>query len=337
MTPRKAGVLYLVLTLALGIASAGLVFYVILTGNSISLAANFILYPIMLGVCLFFMFISKEGPAEFFGFKKVRISTFFLTLLFFVLIYPVTNIVASVSNLLPGNPLGTLDDSPLGLMLFMSFVCAPFFEEIVFRGAIYRGFRNSGRVAGPIIMTALLFGLYHGNPTQFFYTGFLGIFLALIAEATGSLWMPMLVHFLFNFTGIMIPLAVSGVLESSEGAAGYANVISPVLSDAFGSFTAMVMQQPVPVEVDGAGQALLQTVTLVVAIVVFIVVTGIALLLMYLAVRLLRRIARREGRENIYLKTLPPKGNSRQTIWSISLIIGIAVSVVSVVAGMIGV
>jgi len=314
MTPRKAGILYLVLTIAVGITGVGAIIFSIFSGGHLTLAANFIIYPVMLGVCLFFMFISKESPAEFFGFKGVKVSTFFLTILFAALIYPITNIIAAVSNMLFGNPLESLDDSPMGVMVVMVFLCAPFFEELVFRGAVFRGFRNSGRVAGPILMSAFLFGLFHGNPTQFFYTGFLGIFLGLVADATGSLWMPVLVHFLFNFTGIMIPLALEGALESSQTTTGV---------------------QPAPIEIGGTQQMLFQSVQLAVTIVIFLVVLGIALILMFLALKLLKRIARIEGRENVYLKPMAPKGNSGQTVWSISLVIGILLSVGAVVTSMI--
>lgn len=314
MTPGKAGALYLVLTVAIGITSGIMVLAALLNGGGLSLVANFAIYPVMAGVCLLFMYISKESPAEFFGFKRVKLSTFFLTILFFVLIYPITNIIASVSNMLFGNPLAVLDDGSTGVLLFMTIVCAPFFEELVFRGAIFRGFRNGGGVAGPILMSAMLFGLFHGNLTQFFYTCFLGIFLALIADATGSFWMPVFVHFLFNFTGMIIPMALEGVLESSQTTTGV---------------------QPAPIEVDGAQQMLLQSVQLAITIVIVLVILGIALLLMFLALRLLKRMARIEGRENVYLKPAAPKGNSGQTVWSIALIIGVLLSVVSIAVSMV--
>lgn len=80
---------------------------------------------------------------------------------------------------------------------------------------------------------------------------------------------------------------------------------------------------------------LFQSVQLAVTIVIFLVVLGIALILMFLALKLLKRIARIEGRENVYLKPMAPKGNSGQTVWSISLVIGILLSVGAVVTSMV--
>lgn len=92
---------------------------------------------------------------------------------------------------------------------------APVYEELVFRGislsSSRRAFtcRHSDAIA--ILLSALLFALYHGNLVQFCYALPMGILLALLATWTSSLLPSILLHITINvssyFTG-MLPFAL---------------------------------------------------------------------------------------------------------------------------------
>ena len=92
---------------------------------------------------------------------------------------------------------------------------APVCEELVFRGislsSSRRAFtcRHSDAIA--ILLSALLFALYHGNLVQFCYALPMGILLALLATWTSSLLPSILLHITINvssyFTG-MLPFAL---------------------------------------------------------------------------------------------------------------------------------
>jgi membrane protease YdiL (CAAX protease family) len=71
-------------------------------------------------------------------------------------------------------------------------------EELLFRGYLQRQLERSFGVAGGIIVTGVLFGLYHFRLTQAIPLAVLGIFLGWLVWRTGSLWIPILVHFCNN-------------------------------------------------------------------------------------------------------------------------------------------
>ena len=54
-------------------------------------------------------------------------------------------------------------------------IVAPLTEELFFRGLILHGFLSRYSVPTSVLVSAVLFGLLHGNPWQFFSATFLGI------------------------------------------------------------------------------------------------------------------------------------------------------------------
>lgn len=94
----------------------------------------------------------------------------------------------------------------LGLMAFTAVIVAPICEELVFRGYLYP---VAKRFAGPWIsalFTALVFSATHGSMAALLPLFLFGLVLAAIYEATGSLWAPISIHFLFNGATVVIQL-----------------------------------------------------------------------------------------------------------------------------------
>lgn len=78
-----------------------------------------------------------------------------------------------------------------------------FCEEILFRGYAQRQFeRASGPVVG-ILLSGVLFGLYHLRPSQLLPLAVLGLYLAYLTWRTGSLWPAILVHLLHNGLAVL--------------------------------------------------------------------------------------------------------------------------------------
>lgn len=71
-------------------------------------------------------------------------------------------------------------------------------EELFFRGYVQRQTERGLGTAWGIVASGVIFGVYHLRPTQLLPLALLGIYLAYVAWRTGSLWGPMLVHFLNN-------------------------------------------------------------------------------------------------------------------------------------------
>lgn len=98
-------------------------------------------------------------------------------------------------------------------MVIMAVIMAPVFEEIVFRGIIQKGLINNGISPQKAIwLSAILFGLVHGNPWQLIGGILLGYVLGLVYFKTKSLLMPILLHAFNN--GVSALLIVFGETES---------------------------------------------------------------------------------------------------------------------------
>lgn len=80
-------------------------------------------------------------------------------------------------------------------LILLAVVMAPLFEEIVFRGIIMKGLINKGmKPITAIIISAVVFGVVHGNPWQFVGAVLLGSVLGLVYYKTKSLLLPILLH-----------------------------------------------------------------------------------------------------------------------------------------------
>ena len=69
-----------------------------------------------------------------------------------------------------------------------------------FRGLIYRRLRKETSIAVSVLVSALIFGIYHGNIVQFIYAFLVGIVLACSYEYYHSLAAPILIHIFMNTT-----------------------------------------------------------------------------------------------------------------------------------------
>jgi len=97
-------------------------------------------------------------------------------------------------------------DSPLRLAGFLLFalLVAPFAEEGLFRGILQPLLiRRFGPTAG-IVLLALAFGAVHANVGTFVSLAVFSIALSLAVARTGSLWVAVLMHALFNGVNLLL-------------------------------------------------------------------------------------------------------------------------------------
>lgn len=89
-------------------------------------------------------------------------------------------------------------------VLFLTVLCAPIMEELVFRKLIVdRTVRYGQGIA--VVISGLMFGLFHGNLNQFVYAAAIGTFLAYLYVKTGNIKITISLHMLFNFIGGFLP------------------------------------------------------------------------------------------------------------------------------------
>ncbi len=97
-----------------------------------------------------------------------------------------------------------LTDNPV-VMIITAVICAPIFEEIIFRGIIQKGLINKGMEPWKaIVIASVIFGLVHANPWQFVGAVLLGCVLGLVYEKTKSLLLPMLLHGFNNLCSTLL-------------------------------------------------------------------------------------------------------------------------------------
>ncbi len=75
-------------------------------------------------------------------------------------------------------------------------------EEVFFRGFVQKSFEQKLKPYWAALITALFFGLYHFNPYGLIPLIALGFFLGWSAYTTNSIFIPMILHFINNFTAV---------------------------------------------------------------------------------------------------------------------------------------
>jgi len=86
-----------------------------------------------------------------------------------------------------------------------SVIGASLLEEVLIRGLVYRRMRFIFRNPKiPMIISALLFGMFHGNVVQGVYAFFMGLFFVQVYERYQSLWFAILAHMAANMTSILL-------------------------------------------------------------------------------------------------------------------------------------
>ncbi|MCI9069477.1 type II CAAX endopeptidase family protein [Clostridium sp.] len=126
----------------------------------------------------------------------------FLTNIFIILIsiFKGSEVVNPLQNIIEG--------SSLILTLIFVGILSPIIEEMMFRGIMLNKLRRYGdKVA--IVTTALLFGLFHANFSQFFYATVLGLIFAYVTLKTGTIKYSIIFHIFVNMMGsFIIPLII---------------------------------------------------------------------------------------------------------------------------------
>ena len=144
----------------------------------------------------------KKNPVEACRFRKIRPATIFMTVLFTMLCGPLTTVANAISMLFVDNTVmamsGSVLEMPFVVMFFLIAVYGPFVEELGFRGIIHQGLRSRGNVWKAILLSAFLFAIMHMNINQAAYAFVIGIMLALLMEATDSIWPSFIMHMCIN-------------------------------------------------------------------------------------------------------------------------------------------
>ena len=106
------------------------------------------------------------------------------------------------------NPLDALaaSDSIFAKVL-VTVIIAPLLEELIFRKLLIDRMNVYGeRLA--VVTSALMFALFHGNLSQFFYAYFLGLVFGYVYLRSGRLIYSAILHMAVNFMGMVLAPAL---------------------------------------------------------------------------------------------------------------------------------
>ena len=79
-----------------------------------------------------------------------------------------------------------------------------FCEEILFRGYALRSFQKSWGIITAIILSGVIFGIFHMEPSNFLPLASIGILLAFLTWVTRSIYPAMVAHFVNNGTSVLV-------------------------------------------------------------------------------------------------------------------------------------
>ena len=114
-------------------------------------------------------------------------------------------------------------DMSLWAVILSAVILAPIMEELIFRKLVLDRLAGYGPAVA-MVVSALVFGLAHGNFYQFFYAFLLGLIFAYIYLRTGKVRYSMMLHMMVNFCGSVIPILLLRVADENEVAAILASV-----------------------------------------------------------------------------------------------------------------
>lgn len=90
-----------------------------------------------------------------------------------------------------------------GVLIFFALVMAPMVEELLFRGILFPAMLKGRTFVVASVLSGLYFALVHVHAASFLPLLALSLFFSFGYAMTGSILTPMIMHVLFNFTGLL--------------------------------------------------------------------------------------------------------------------------------------
>ena len=219
MNRKKSGWLYLIIALiSIGISFL-LTFLYARYDFELNMIVNILLSEALLIVPTFFMLLfGKEKVTEVLSIRKMKLSTVCGVVAFTMAASPLITLVNLASQLFVENTVTSSSEQFLSLhpllLVFFVGILAPVCEEVVFRGAIFSGFKKEGNIFKAVFASGLLFGLLHMNINQASYAFVIGVLLGFLVEATGSIFSSILFHVLINSSNAIMMIISDSVLNA---------------------------------------------------------------------------------------------------------------------------
>ncbi len=188
----------------------------------------------------------SEKPLKYLGLNRINLNLGLLGLLTIIVAFPAINLLASINEQV-NMPQWMIDmeqkaqvltkafmtvNSIGGLLLniFMIAVLPAIGEELIFRGILQRIFTDlTGKVVWGIVISAVLFSSMHMQFQGFLPRFALGVLFSYFYIWSGSLWLPIIAHFINNSIAIIgYTLIYKGNLPAEAENVGGLGVMWPL-------------------------------------------------------------------------------------------------------------
>lgn len=172
---------------------------------------------------ILFLIIKKYNLKSVLRLNRITFKQALLSALIPIFSYPIglffnyiSMIIISFFGELQASPIPVPETTGMFLLGLLMFAVTPgITEEIMFRGVILSAYERIG-MKKAIVITGLLFGLFHFDVQNFLGPTFLGILFAYMVYKTNSIYTSMIAHAVNNSIALII-LKFAGALEASQG------------------------------------------------------------------------------------------------------------------------
>ncbi|NMB01346.1 MAG: CPBP family intramembrane metalloprotease [Firmicutes bacterium] len=189
-----------------------------------NIAIRSVLYstPVQIIICGVFLWFQKRKDRQYLLVRPTRATVFPLGFTTAIGCVGIATLMLQLFELLAKNSsfwqnmmvtyqqsTEILQGVDLLLTTLVSAVLVPIAEELLFRGIITEEIRRVAPDWLTILLGGVIFALVHGNLVQILYLIPLGILLGAAYIWSNSIWVPILMHVVFNFFGSIVSTHVS--------------------------------------------------------------------------------------------------------------------------------
>lgn len=207
------------------------------------------MYLVAMPISYFALRLGKKAPSS--APKKLTVGGFcaLLSLSFGIAILgnligsAVQALIFALTGKAAINPVETATMStPFWANLLFGGILAPVAEEIVYRKLVIDRLRPLGELFA-VLFSGLLFGLVHGNFSQFFYATMFGFLAGAVYVYTGKLRYTVALHIAVNLTGGVLYTEIIRAMGGTQAAQDLSARLSdtPVAAYLYIGYTALMM------------------------------------------------------------------------------------------------
>ncbi|MCL2087985.1 MAG: RdgB/HAM1 family non-canonical purine NTP pyrophosphatase [Oscillospiraceae bacterium] len=177
----------------------------------VSLSNVIMLFAVVVSFLIMWLILRKEWRRE--DTWNIKGFSAGLCLLCLVVAVPLSLSISGIIQFLPFDRFipshEQLMEQLMGKNIFVEIsvvgLAVPIVEELIFRGIVLKRFlRMSMAVPMAIFLQALMFGIFHMNILQGFYTFLLAIILGLVYVWFKTVWAPIFLHIGFNMFSVLL-------------------------------------------------------------------------------------------------------------------------------------